>query len=313
MSIIAKSRGDSDLLVSWKDYRTQTNSLFHLIRPSHFGAFYQVALMDSYRSLQLAPGDVVLDAGANIGVFTVLAARAVGPEGFVIAIEPDAANSRWLVENCRINNLNNVAVVQKALWSSSGSWLTFEGEGLMGKLVPSNEDKKSGKKTVATISADDLLNRFGLSEVDKVKMDVEGAELSILESSHNLYQATDMVLEIHNEMNVLRIVELLSSKGFGLTHLVKGSDDFSALLRNSVKHPVLVMKVEANNRFRALRRVLKEPGPQVRKKCPQESVTLAVFTNIGNSRPVDEASSVPSSSTMSLTNGTRANSDNFLG
>jgi FkbM family methyltransferase len=233
--------------------------------------------MDSYRSLRLARGDVVLDAGANIGVFTVLAAKAVGPEGFVIAIEPDSANARWLLENCRLNHLNNVAVVQEALWSSSGNWLAFDGEGLTGRLVLANEDKKSGRKAVATISSDDLLSRFGLSEIDKVKMDVEGAELAILESSHNLYEATEMVLEIHNEMNVPRIAELLSSKGFNLTHLLKGSDDFSALLRNSVKHPLLVMKVEANNRFRALRRLLKEPLLQVRRQSPQESVTLAVF------------------------------------
>jgi len=69
------------LLVSWKDDKTGVRNLFRLDRPSHLSAFYQIVLMDSYGPLRLAPGEVVLDAGANIGVFTVVAARAVGLSG----------------------------------------------------------------------------------------------------------------------------------------------------------------------------------------------------------------------------------------
>jgi FkbM family methyltransferase len=234
--------------------------------------------MDSYGPMRLARGDVVLDAGANIGVFTVMAARAVGPEGFVVAIEPDTANALRLKENCQLNNLSNVAIIQQALWASSGNRLAFEGEGCVGKLVPPSEDAKSGRKTVETISADDLLDRIGLSEIDKVKIDVEGAELAVLEASHDLYEATEMILEIHSEENVRGIVELLSSKGFNLTRLVKGSDDFPALIRNSLKHPLLVMRIEAANRFRAVRGVLRNASPRVGKKPAGESATLAAFT-----------------------------------
>ncbi len=268
----------ADLLVSWKDDKTGVRSVFQLDRPSHFSAFYQVVLMDSYGALRLAPGEVVLDAGANIGVFTVLSARSVGPEGFVVAVEPHTANATRLMENCRLNNLTNVAIVQQALWSTSRNRLTFKGEGCVGKLVPPKEDTKTGRKTVETISADDLLDRFGLSKIDKVKMDVEGAELEVLEASHDLFAATDMVLEIHSEESVQRIVELLSSRGFSLTRLVKGADDFSALLRNSVKHPLLVMRVEAANRLRAVRGLLRNASPKHSKEPPSERATLAVFT-----------------------------------
>jgi FkbM family methyltransferase len=271
-------REGSHSLVSWKEDKTGVRSFFQLDRPSHFSAFYQVVLMDSYGALRLAPGEVVLDAGANIGVFTVLAARSVGPEGFVMAVEPHTANATRLIENCRLNNLSNVAVIQQALWSASGHRLTFKGEGCLGKLVPPKEDAKIGRKTVETMSADDLLDRFGLSKIDKVKMDVEGAELEVLEASHDLYAATDMVLEIHSEESVQRIVDLLSSKGFSLTRLVKGADDFSALLRNSVKHPLLVARVEVANRLRAVRGLLRSASPQFSKEPPSERATLAVFT-----------------------------------
>lgn len=219
-----------------------------------------------------------MDAGANIGVFTVIAAKTVGPEGLVVAVEPHTTNATRLRENCRLNNLNNVVIVQQALWSSSGKRLTFKGEGCIGKLVPPKEEAKTGLKTVETVSADDLLNRLGLSKIDKIKMDVEGAELEILEASQNLYAATDMVLEIHSEEEVRRIVDLLSSKGFSLTRLVKGADDFSALLRNSAKHPLLVMRIEAANRLRALRGLLASEFPQLGKRHTGERATLAVFT-----------------------------------
>jgi FkbM family methyltransferase len=234
--------------------------------------------MESYRALRLAPGEVVLDAGANIGVFTVIAAKAVGPEGLVVAVEPHTANATRLIENCRLNHLDNVAIVQQALWSSSSKRLTFKGEGCVGKLVPPKEKAKTGRKTVETVSADDLLSRLGLSKIDKLKMDVEGAELQVLETSQNLYAAMDMVLEIHSEEEVHRIVELLSSKGFSLTRLVKGADDFSALLRNSAKHPILVLRIEAANRLRALRGLLASEFPQLGKRHIGERATLAVFT-----------------------------------
>jgi FkbM family methyltransferase len=233
--------------------------------------------MDSYGPLRLAPGEVVLDAGANIGVFTVVAARAVGPKGVVVAVEPHAANAARLMENCRLNNLNNVAVVQEALWSRSGNRLTFEGEGCLGKLVPPTEDANSGKMTVETVSVDDLLERLGLSKIDKIKMDVEGAELAVLETSHDMYKATDMVLEIHSEESVQRIVELLSSKGFSLTRLVRGSDDLPALIRNSTRHPLLAVRIEAANQFRAIKGLLRNASPRLGKKPPSKRATLAVF------------------------------------
>lgn len=66
------------------------------------------------------PGDVVLDIGAHIGYYTVLAARSVGNEGRVIAFEPDPQNYSLLVKNVAKNGYRNVTAVQKAVSWNSG-------------------------------------------------------------------------------------------------------------------------------------------------------------------------------------------------
>src|SRR5580765_7707639 len=68
---------------------------------------------------RLEPGDVFVDVGANIGVFTVMAAKRVGPTGRVIAFEPSPSVIRYLEENVRLNELTNVTVCPLALDESA--------------------------------------------------------------------------------------------------------------------------------------------------------------------------------------------------
>ncbi len=67
-------------------------------------AFAQVFLAGNYDSLlaKLKVGDIIIDAGANIGMFTIRAARIVGKKGCVIAIEPQHENIEFLKKNIRM-------------------------------------------------------------------------------------------------------------------------------------------------------------------------------------------------------------------
>ena len=80
---------------------------FYLGRRSDFAAFYQVFVEKSYPNLiaKLRKGNVAIDAGANIGVFTVIASTLVGPECKVISIEPDPENVKALKKNVELNEL----------------------------------------------------------------------------------------------------------------------------------------------------------------------------------------------------------------
>ena len=78
----------------------------------HFsdGRFYEAEIAEILiRALQ--PGDIMLDIGANVGVFSVLAAGLVGPAGRVVAFEPEDENRSRMATNLALNEVNNVTVV----------------------------------------------------------------------------------------------------------------------------------------------------------------------------------------------------------
>jgi FkbM family methyltransferase len=66
------------------------------------------------------PGANIVDVGAHVGYYTLIAARTTGPNGNVIAVEPDPVNSALLRENVRRNQLPNVTVVEAAAWRETG-------------------------------------------------------------------------------------------------------------------------------------------------------------------------------------------------
>jgi len=71
---------------------------------------YKPYLMGALSSV-LAAGQFVLDIGAGVGEFTILAASKVGPRGRVVALEPLAANMRLLLANCRANGMENIDIL----------------------------------------------------------------------------------------------------------------------------------------------------------------------------------------------------------
>ncbi|MEM3192072.1 MAG: FkbM family methyltransferase [Candidatus Parvarchaeota archaeon] len=108
---------------------------FILKRHSDFSSFYQVFVEKSYpHLLELTrSGDTIIDAGANIGIFTTIASVLVGDPGSVIAIEPDPDNLAILKDNIRINNLKNVTLIERALYNLDNVTLNFQQDGVMSK------------------------------------------------------------------------------------------------------------------------------------------------------------------------------------
>ncbi len=69
----------------------------------------------------LRPGDIFVDVGANLGYFSLLGARRVGPEGTVLAYEPVPATFAWLTSNIRLNRCPNIEASQVALSDLAGT------------------------------------------------------------------------------------------------------------------------------------------------------------------------------------------------
>lgn len=137
-------------------------------------------------------GMVVIDVGANIGYFTLLASRLVGDEGKVFAFEPEPYNYSLLCKNLRVNGCNNVTAIQKAVFSQSGKMSLFlEKRNLGGhSLSKAGILDGAGSVVVEVTSLDEFFQNKGL-KVDIVKMDAEGSEIGILQGMTNLINRND--------------------------------------------------------------------------------------------------------------------------
>ncbi len=152
--------------------------------------------------LLLKPGMTFFDIGANVGFFSVIAARLVGPAGQVIAFEPLPANARALLHNARLNGFRNLAVRQEALAASDGeAAFLLSAEPTWGKLSGAGKppDRQDGEMTVAVRRLDNVIKREGLPEPDVMKIDVEGAEIDLLAGAERtlLERRPVILMELH--------------------------------------------------------------------------------------------------------------------
>lgn len=151
----------------------------------------------------LAPGAVMYDIGANIGFFSLLGARLVGSEpGHVYAFEPAPDNAEAIRENALRNEFANITVVAKAVGERSGrvrlqlvddaAWSRLESYG----THPLTEEILE----VDQVAIDELLADGELRPPALVKIDVEGAELAVLEGMRRTIAAHQpaIICELHD-------------------------------------------------------------------------------------------------------------------
>lgn len=142
------------------------------------GHFLTVSYADQYEACRaLAPGDTVLDLGANVGAFTLLASRLVGPAGRVLAVEPIAANLACLDRMIAANKLANVEVIPAAVGDHDGEiTITLDPRcgGHSAKKHSSTVSVQAPLRTVDSLLAERSAQpRF-------LKADVEGMEAEVL-------------------------------------------------------------------------------------------------------------------------------------
>lgn len=131
----------------------------------------------------LRPGDTCYDVGANVGFFSILAAREVGPAGYVHCFEPLPANADQISHNAKLNGFEQITVHQVAL-SDVDSMTSFRISSVptFGALsdAPMSVDQQIGEIQVRVRRLDDLVKEAGLPGPHLVKADIEGSEVSFL-------------------------------------------------------------------------------------------------------------------------------------
>lgn len=141
-------------------------------------------------------GDFVVDAGAFPGNFAIVLSRLVGTYGLVIAIEPDEEFYHQLVSRFNKLALKNIVLLNVALWNSDGRQrlVTRGNEG--SSLFSQSDNNKFSNTYIQTKRIDTIISELGISKVDYLKMDIEGAEIEVLEGAHGLLLRQNLHLAI---------------------------------------------------------------------------------------------------------------------
>jgi len=152
----------------------------------------------------LGPGDVFVDAGANVGLFSLAAAEIVGPIGRVYAFEP----GRWCYDHlCRnrlLNGLTWLVTDNRALSDESGirEFVEFAGTWSgYSSFAPPPEIGTGDVVGIACVALDEALPQEEWSRVRLMKLDVEGSELRVLNGASNLVALAhpDLLIEVVDE------------------------------------------------------------------------------------------------------------------
>jgi FkbM family methyltransferase len=182
-------------------------------------AFLGAGEPEVQRALQkhLRPGMTVYDLGANIGFFSLLAARLVGHDGHVTAFEADPEIAARLREHVSRNELSWVAVEEKAIWSESCTVLfartdtAISPDRGLGHVVST-----VGTNTISidAVSLDDYSRTYPLP--DFLKCDVEGAEVEVFRGAQRLLAKKRPIIlcEMHSRENRRILIDEFSGSGY---------------------------------------------------------------------------------------------------
>jgi FkbM family methyltransferase len=154
-------------------YRVELELEDHIQRMVYLGAYerWESAVVRRW----LHPGMCFADVGANVGYFTLLAARRVGPRGRVFAVEPSRYAVDRLGDTVARNSIPNVRIEPCGLGSRRGEVVLYEAAA--GNHTPSMLGGIGGHGSLVPVrTLDELVHEWGVDQIDLLKIDVEGYE-----------------------------------------------------------------------------------------------------------------------------------------
>jgi FkbM family methyltransferase len=160
--------------------------------------FEKVFISDEYRSpFEFSP-EIIVDAGANIGMATLYFARKY-PNAKVMAIEPESSNFEMFEKNCRA--VSNVTPVRAALWPKECKLKIKNPNAEAWAFAISDECSGSDSSPrVDAITVKDILCRLNTDHIDLLKIDIEGAERQLFSEGSDewLGQVRFIIIELHD-------------------------------------------------------------------------------------------------------------------
>lgn len=226
-----------DIICRSKHFLLKLRSDSVLAEPFFVGAGFEESETALLRGLA-KPGMRVIDVGASIGLYTVLLGKLIGPTGHVLSFEPFPPVVNYLKQNIKLNELNNVTVIEKAVAEEEGT-LDFhvypKGCDVYNSLGAANrpEEQIQAVQTIPVVvtSLDAVANKAGIETIDLLKIDVEGAEERVLKGAEKLIRRSpkvQIVMEIYEPSaqqcgcSSARLIKMLSEWGFSMFEIGPG-------------------------------------------------------------------------------------------
>jgi len=193
---------------------------------SYLGSFDDVYVHREYDLLhdyRPSINDVVFDVGASMGLYTLECSRLVGKKGKIYAVEALPSFYDILLNNIRINGVDNVVPINVAVGAFEGTSHVY-----LDALLPSRssthsrhvEALSSVKHKIETklTTLDTLISQHGVHNIDLLKIDVEGAELDVLKGNINALNegiVDRMIVEMHETcVNLKDMTEFLQERSY---------------------------------------------------------------------------------------------------
>jgi len=176
----------------------------------------------------------IIDVGAHIGDYSLIAAKKIGPKGKVIAIEPFIDAVTRIKENFSLNNLDNYEVLQVAVGEKQEKRQLYEnditGAGYLDPIEDIVKNDLSSKSEILVSTIDAIIAKERIKKVDIMKIDVDGFEYEVLlgcKKSFSEKKIMNILCEVHHGylmkkgIDEEKIYSLLKENGFNMRYLGK--------------------------------------------------------------------------------------------
>jgi FkbM family methyltransferase len=176
----------------------------------------------------IRPGMVAVDIGAHIGYYTRIFSRLVGDSGRVFSFEPSSENFPVLSKNISAGNFQNVTIFNKAVGAENTQGTLFVSPGHSNHSLNAGFTESVGQEQVEIVPLDLVLHQYGISQMDFIKVDVEGSEINVLNGMKGIIaQSPNLHMLVEYNTRALRaggftpmdLPSLIESLGFEV-HLI---------------------------------------------------------------------------------------------
>jgi FkbM family methyltransferase len=181
----------------------------------HLHSLNEIFIEGTYEFKALSNSPLIIDCGANIGLSSIFFKK-LYPYARILAYEADSDIFRMMLSNFKAVGLNDVIAENKAVWVTDGI-LDFNASGSLGGSIVTSDKKPSNAISIPSISLRNLLQRLPI--VDFLKIDIEGAEVPILNDCRDqLSKVSNIFVEYHRlnkaDDKVGRVISIIEDAGF---------------------------------------------------------------------------------------------------